>query len=206
MTPAATPVAALSVLAAALRDEGGLPADVVRDPAPDADPALGAAVARGPRAGVVGPALALAAEATREAELLHHAPERARVVVTDDRDLALLAGDRLYALGLERLADGGWTDEVAILADIVALVARLHAPAALEIGPAVDGAPAGGTGDPDEAARRTASLWAAAAAALGQGPGSAAARLLRDARTGAIPHPDALREVATAPADPSSRP
>ena len=113
----------------------------------------------------MGPELALAAEATREAELLHHAPERARVVRTDDRDLALLAGDRLYALGLERLAEGGWTAEVATLADIVALVARLHAVPAWEIGPARAGEPAGGTGAPEAAAARTAELWAAAAAA-----------------------------------------
>ena len=203
--PAAPPASALSALAAALRDEGGLPPGVVRDPGPAADPVLGAAVAAGPRTAVVGPALALAAEATREAELLHHAPEHARVVATDDRDLALLAGDRLYALGLERLADGGWTDEVAILADIVALVARLHAPDAFAIGAARDGVPAGGTGDPDVAAARTADLWAAAAAALGQGAGSPAARLLRDASTGAIPDPDALRAAATAPRDGSPR-
>jgi Rieske Fe-S protein len=118
------------------------------------------------------------------------------VVVTDDRDLALLAGDRLYALGLERLAAGGHTDEVAILADIVALVARLHAPPAWAIGPAVEGAPAGGTGAPEDAAGRTAALWEAAAAALGQGATSPAAELLREVRRGALPDSNALRAVA----------
>jgi hypothetical protein len=187
----------LAALAAALRDEGGLPEGVVRDPAPQADDAVARAVQAGPRAAVVGPALALAAEATREAELLHHAPERARVVRTDDRDLALLAGDRLYALGLERLADGGWTDEVAILADIVALVARLHADPAWALGPAADGAPATGTGAPDDAARRTAELWGTAAAALGRGSGSPAAALLRAARSGTVPDSPALHAAAS---------
>jgi hypothetical protein len=177
----------LALLAAAVRAEGGLLGAAVVDPGPDADRAVQDAIAPSPRARVIGPDLALAAEATREAELLHHAPERARVVRTDDRDLALLAGDRLYALGLERLAGGGFTDEVAILADIVALVARLHADPAWAIGPATPGVLAGGTGTPDDAAARTAALWSAAARALGHGCGSPEAGLLRVARTGEAP-------------------
>ncbi|MEV4420085.1 hypothetical protein AB0L40_08940 [Patulibacter sp. NPDC049589] len=206
MTETEAVAPALSALAAALRDEGGLLAAVVRDPAPDADRTIATAVEAGPRSSVVGPALALAAEATREAELLHHAPELARVVATDDRDLALLAGDRLYALGLERLAEGGWTDDVATLADIVALVARLHAVPAWAIGPARVGSPATGTGAPEEAAARTADLWAAAAAALGRGAGSPAAALLRDVRDGQVPDSSALRAAATAPDDGSYTP
>ncbi len=143
----------LSTIAVTLRGEGGLLAAVVQDPSPTADRSLGDAVAAGPRAQVVGPDLALAAEATREAELLHHAPERARVIRTDDRDLALLAGDRLYALGLMRLAAGGWSVEVAILAQVVALVARVHAAKAWRISPDAD----------------TSAVWRAAAAALGHG-------------------------------------
>lgn len=194
----APPASVLAALAAALRAERDLPDRVVRDPPADADASVGVAVAAGPRSAVVGPALALAAEATREAELLHHAPERARVVVTDDRDLALLVGDRLYALGLELLADGGWTDEVAILADVVALVARLHAPVAWSIGPAREGLAPSGTGDPAAAATRTADLWAAAAAALGQGSRSPAASLVRVVRDGVVPDPEALRAAASA--------
>ncbi len=45
----------------------------------------------------------------------------------DDPDLALLAGDRLYALGLERLAALGDLDAVAELADVIALCAQAHA-------------------------------------------------------------------------------
>jgi hypothetical protein len=197
---------ALAALAAAVRAEGGLLADVVVDPGPDADRTVQDAIAASPRAGVVGPDLALAAEATREAELLHHAPERARVLRTDDRDLALLAGDRLYALGLERLAGGGWTDEVAILADIVALVARLHADPAWAIGPAAPGSVPAGTGAPDDAAARTAELWNAAARALGGGSASPDAALLRVARTGAVPDLAAASRAATPVPDGPSAP
>ena len=44
-----------------------------------------------------------------------------------DPDLALLAGDRLYALGLARLAALGDLDAVAELADVIALCALAHA-------------------------------------------------------------------------------
>ncbi|WP_320668535.1 hypothetical protein [Patulibacter defluvii] len=186
-------MSALAALATALRDEGGLVAAATVDPADDADRSASDGV-RGPRAEVAGDALRLAVEATREAELLHHAPERARVVRTDDRDLALLAGDRLYALGLERLAADGLVDEVRILADVVALVARLHAGEAWALGAGHDG----GTGAPDAAAARTAALWICAGAALGRGSRSPAAALLRTARTGATPTPDALRAAAAA--------
>jgi hypothetical protein len=204
--PTSAPADALTAIATAVRAEGGLLADVTVDPAPDADRSLQTAVDATPRATVVGPDLALAAEATREAELLHHAPERARVLRTDDRDLALLAGDRLYALGLERLAAGGWTAEVAVLADIVALVARIHADAAWAIGPATPGVVAGGTGAPDDAAARTASLWQAAAQALGGGPEHPATVLLQAARTGSVPDSAALLHAARPVPDGSAAP
>lgn len=183
---------ALTALAAELRTDGGLLADATVDPTAAADRSRGDAVRALPRGAAVGDALPLAIEATREAELLHHAPEAARVVRTGDRDLALLAGDRLYALGLSRLAEGGWTDEVAILSDVVALVARLHADAAWAIGPAAAGSPAGGTGPVDVAAARTDDLWACAVAALGHGIGSPAADVLRNVRRGVVPPPDDL--------------
>ena len=181
----------LALIAAELRAEGGLLAAAVVDPAPDADRAVGERVAHGPRATVVGVDLAVAAEATREAELLHHAPERARIVRTADRDLALLAGDRLLALGLRRLAAGGWVDEVAILADVVAVVARLHAPEAWRLGAAHHG----GTGHPDAAAARGARLWEAATTALATGPASPEAALLRAVRDGVVA-PDLARSHA----------
>jgi hypothetical protein len=185
----------LLTLAEAVRAEGGLLAAAAVDPGPEADRTIATAIAAGPRATVVGPDLALAAEATREAELLHHAPERARVLRTDDHDLALLAGDRLYALGLQQLADGGWIAEVVILADVVALVARRHADAAWGTGPDDVAGGAAGAGAPDAAAARTRDLWAAAAVALGWGSGSPAADLLHRARDGRTPDSAALRAV-----------
>ncbi len=104
----------LEDLAQALRDEGGLIAAAVRDtPAGEALPA-------GPRDEV-----RFLLEAIREGELLHHGS--GRVVDTADPDLALLAGDRLYALGLERLAALGDLDAVRALADLISASARAHA-------------------------------------------------------------------------------
>ena len=45
----------------------------------------------------------------------------------DDPDLALLAGDRLYALGLARLAELGDLEAVAVLADVISRAAQAHA-------------------------------------------------------------------------------
>ena len=67
----------------------------------------------------------LLVEAIREGYLQHYAA--GRVVRPEDPDLALLAGDRLYALGLERLAALGDLDAVAELADVIALCAQAHA-------------------------------------------------------------------------------
>ncbi len=44
-----------------------------------------------------------------------------------DRDLALLAGDHLYAVGLECLAGLGDLEAVRELADVISLSAQLHA-------------------------------------------------------------------------------
>jgi hypothetical protein len=49
------------------------------------------------------------------------------VVRPDDPDLALLAGDRLYALGLARLAALGDVEAVAVLADLISRCAQAHA-------------------------------------------------------------------------------
>ena len=44
-----------------------------------------------------------------------------------DADLALLAGDYLYALGIDRLAALGDTEAVAVLAELIGRCAQLHA-------------------------------------------------------------------------------
>lgn len=68
---------------------------------------------------------ALVIEAVREGYLLHY--EEPRLLAGHDSDLALLAGDYLYALGLNRLAALGDTRAVAILADLISTCARLQA-------------------------------------------------------------------------------
>lgn len=68
---------------------------------------------------------ALVVEAVREGYLLHY--EEPRLLAGHDEDLALLAGDYLYALGLDRLAALGDTRAVVALADLISECARLQA-------------------------------------------------------------------------------
>jgi hypothetical protein len=68
---------------------------------------------------------ALVVEAVREGYLLHY--EEPRLLAGHDSDLALLTGDYLYALGLDRLAALGDTRAVAILSDLISTCARLQA-------------------------------------------------------------------------------
>lgn len=68
---------------------------------------------------------ALVVEAVREGYLLHY--EEPRLLAGHDSDLALLAGDYLYAIGLDRLAARGDTGSIAILADLISTCARLQA-------------------------------------------------------------------------------
>jgi hypothetical protein len=63
-------------------------------------------------------------ESVREGYLLHY--EEPRLLSGHDEDLALLAGDYLYALGIERLAALGDTDAVLVLADLISTSAQLH--------------------------------------------------------------------------------
>ena len=64
-------------------------------------------------------------EAVYEGFLLHYGEPRAFAGM--DSDLRLLAGDALYALGLERLAQAGDLDAVAELSDLISLCARAAA-------------------------------------------------------------------------------
>jgi hypothetical protein len=107
----------LADLAAELRAAGGLLADTVV--AADGPAPHGERVARR------GPEYALVVEAIREGYLLHYGEPR--VVRPADADLALLAGDRLYALGLARLAALGDVDAVAVLADVISRSAQAQA-------------------------------------------------------------------------------
>jgi hypothetical protein len=128
---------ALEQLAADLRAEGGLLADTVVDTDAPAE--------HGAVAGERGPEYALVVEAIREGYLQHYG--EGRVVRPEDPDLALLAGDRLYALGLARLAALGDVEAVAVLADVISRSAQAHA----------EGEPA-----------RAAEAWRAGAADVGR--------------------------------------
>jgi hypothetical protein len=116
----------LERLAAELRREGGLMAEVVVDPAVGGDdPRLGEMAGAGPRAAGREDDYALLVETMREGYLQHYGT--GRVVRPADPGLALLAGDRLYALGLSRLAEIGDLDATAVLADVISDCARAHA-------------------------------------------------------------------------------
>jgi len=86
-------------------------------------------------------------EAVYEGYLMHYGESRAFAV--EDRDLCLLGGDALYALGLSRLAEAGDIEAVAALAALITASARAHAE---ERGAEVD------------------ALWRAAATALSEPP------------------------------------
>ena len=113
----------LAPLAALLRDGGNVIAPHIVDS--DEEPALGALAAAGPRAAEAPEEYLLLVEAIREGYLLHY--ESPRVIQGADSDLSLLAGDYLYALGLERLAARGDLEAVGELADLISLAAKVHA-------------------------------------------------------------------------------
>jgi hypothetical protein len=105
------PDSALQLLAERLREEDTpISSHVV-------DPTGGFISAPGEHAFVV--------EAIREGYLLHYGAPR--IVAGHDADLGLLAGDYLYALGIERLAALGDCRAVFLLADLIAGCAQLHA-------------------------------------------------------------------------------
>ena len=66
-----------------------------------------------------------AAEVVREGYLLHYGLPRWYDL--PDSDLALLAGDRMYAAGLAALAAAGDTEAVSRLASLIAGCAEAHA-------------------------------------------------------------------------------
>ncbi|CAA9468356.1 MAG: hypothetical protein AVDCRST_MAG65-526 [uncultured Solirubrobacteraceae bacterium] len=116
---------ALERLAAELRGEGGLLAHAVRTPTAGADAELGRRAAAGPRTSEHPDDYALLVETIFEGYLQHYG--EGRVVRPPDPELGLLAGDRLYALGLSRLAELGDLDAIAVLADVIASCAQAHA-------------------------------------------------------------------------------
>lgn len=119
----ADPKDALRALAAQLREEDTPISRHVVEPADE--PVLGLLAARGPKATQAPGEYAFVVEAVREGYLLHYG--QSRLLRGHDDDLALLAGDYLYALGLERLAALGDDAAVAKLAETIGRSAQLHA-------------------------------------------------------------------------------
>jgi hypothetical protein len=178
---------ALTRLAARLRED-----EVIAPHVSDTDevPVLGQLVAGGPRAAEAPAEYTFLFESIREGYLLHYGDPR--LLAAADGDLRLLAGDYLYALGLERLAERGDLEAVRELGDLISLCAQLHARGedrnvpALWLGAAV--AVAVGRDDAHEAAKR----------ALREGDPEGTRSLIRNASAKAASEglSDALAEAA----------
>jgi hypothetical protein len=168
------PEAALTALGEALRGERSVVSPQVHAPSPEDSPVLGLVAAGGPRARSAAAEYALIVESVREGYLLHYGTPR--VVSGDDPDLALLAGDYLYALGLERLAALGDLESIAELSDLISLAAQIH----------------DGSRDPGRIAAESGALWLATATAVGAGGSPAHAEAKASLRAGS---PDAAERL-----------
>jgi hypothetical protein len=122
-TKSPSPAGALQTLAARLRNEDTPISAYVVEPAEQ--PELGVLAASGPRTESAPAEYSLVVEAVHEGYLLHYGEPR--LLGGHDPDLALLAGDYLYALGLDRLASLGDTAAVLVLSDLIGTCAQLHA-------------------------------------------------------------------------------
>jgi hypothetical protein len=156
--------------------EGGLMASLVGPVSPASAPVVSAAAAGGPgpaQLAASGPRAEgrredyeLLVEAIYEGYLLHYrAP---RVVIPPGEDLGVLAGDRLYALGLDRLVKLGDMHAVAELADVITLTALAQADGRHDLSQALwqAGARAVGWGQSPEHERAKASVRSGAPEAL----------------------------------------
>lgn len=115
-------MSALAAVAAAV--DPALAPHAVRDPG---EGELETLVGEGHRAFVI--------EAIREGYLLHYGEPR--MFAGMDQDLRLLAGDALYAMGLERLAQAGDLEAVVELSDLISLCARAEAEGRRDVLPAL---------------------------------------------------------------------
>ena len=166
-----SPEAALEALAERLRADGTIAADGPTDPT-DA-PALGPLAAAGPRAAQDPAAYSFVIESVREGYLLHHGSPR--LLTQADPDLALLAGDYLYALGISRLAALSDPAAVVELGDLISISAQAHAEERPEVAEA---------------------LWPAIALAVGCGATEAVREAKEAAREGRADAESLLRGAA----------
>ena len=166
------PRRSLAALADELRAEGSVISPHVRsaDAIGSDAGALGELAASGSHTAGRSGLYAGVVESVREGYLLHYGSSR--LIDPPDADLALLAGDYLYAKGLGLLATEGDLASVNLLAELISASAELHA--------------AGNAGPHAEA---VAALWLASAVAIAAGPtdadleAAAAARGGGDAQT-----------------------
>jgi len=187
---------AVERLRALLQDEGGLIATLLGPPAAELlDGRLGAngveapsgngaasparIAAAGPRTRAHAQEYELLVEAIYEGYLLHYGT--ARVVRAPEADLRLLAGDRLYAIGLARLVELGDTSAVAELADTITLSALAQGAGKHELAEAV---------------------WAAGARAVAWGSSEVHRRAKQLVATGAGGAIEAMRTSAEGPPAP----
>lgn len=169
------PDVALRRLAEVLRGRGGMIATLlVENTRERSQSQVGPAqlAASGPRASADPAEYELLIEAIYEGYLLHYATPR--LLEVPEADLALLAGDQLYALGLARLVDLGDVAAVAELADVITLCALAH-----------------GAQSPELAA----AVWQAGAFAIGWGQSSAHLHAKELARAGSAEALKAMRDV-----------
>lgn len=163
----ADPRRCLPALAAELRAEGSVISPHVRgeEELDAAAGALGELAGSGPHAEGRAGLMAGVVESIREGYLLHYGSSR--LIDPPDADLALLAGDYLYAKGLGLLAAEGDLASVNLLAELISASAELHAEG--DAGPRTDAVSA---------------LWLAAATAIATGPGSEDLRAAAEVRAG----------------------
>jgi hypothetical protein len=112
---------AIRQLAARAAEEG--PPLLVRAD-PDSKPAFGLLASAGPRTSGRSAAYAFVVEAVREGYLCHY--EAPRVLEKPDPDLALLAGDLFYAIGIRALAELDDEQSVGLLSDLIVAAAELR--------------------------------------------------------------------------------
>ena len=167
---------ALVRLCDVLREQGGLVGSMlVREPDAARRSDSARLAARGPRASADPHEYELLIEAIYEGYLLHYGTPR----VLDralDADLALLAGDQLYALGLARLVRLGDLPAVSELADVITLCALAHGDCEPELATAV---------------------WEAGALAIGWGARPEHERAKQLARAGSADALAAMRAAAS---------
>lgn len=175
----------LTRLAALLRDGDSVITPHVVEPEDPRLCALGRLAAAGPRTAAQPDEYALVVESVREGYLLHYGDAATRVVREAEPDLSLLAGDFLYALGLERLAAIGDLAAIGELSDLISLAAQIHDGARPEA----------------RAADEATALWLAAAVAIAAGSGPAHERAKDAVRAAAKNAAGLLWEAAQSAAD-----